>query len=196
MVLLARRSPHRAAYPSRWSFPGGHVEHHETLTDALIRELREEVGSISDSVSLSSRGGPKQQFELAAVPRFEPVTRPVESRSKAAIQVHRMATDEKVARVWITGADQHGKRPEPPNRLSLHGKSGAGEGIRTADPNFDKVLRRHRKAGRLRLIRSGAVSRGRWRRYRLGFVRLIDDQRVAARRASCRRPWTPGARRW
>lgn len=46
MVLLARRSPHRTTYPALWSFPGGHVEHHETLTDALIRELREEVGVI------------------------------------------------------------------------------------------------------------------------------------------------------
>ena len=44
MVLLARRSAHRAAYPGFWSFPGGHVEHDETLTDTLVREIREEVG--------------------------------------------------------------------------------------------------------------------------------------------------------
>ena len=42
-VLLARRSPHRRTYPNRWSFPGGHVEPGETLDDALVRELREEV---------------------------------------------------------------------------------------------------------------------------------------------------------
>jgi 8-oxo-dGTP diphosphatase len=46
MVLLARRSPHRATYPGQWSFPGGHVEHHGTLTDALIRELQEEVSVV------------------------------------------------------------------------------------------------------------------------------------------------------
>jgi 8-oxo-dGTP diphosphatase len=43
-VLLARRSPQRRAYPDLWSFPGGHVEKNETLDDALVRELREEVG--------------------------------------------------------------------------------------------------------------------------------------------------------
>jgi 8-oxo-dGTP diphosphatase len=43
-VLLARRGPHRVAYPNRWSFPGGHVEVGETLDEALTRELREEIG--------------------------------------------------------------------------------------------------------------------------------------------------------
>jgi ADP-ribose pyrophosphatase YjhB (NUDIX family) len=51
MVLLARRSPHRTTYPALWSFPGGHVEQDETLTDALIRELREEVGVVPTSFS-------------------------------------------------------------------------------------------------------------------------------------------------
>jgi 8-oxo-dGTP diphosphatase len=44
MVLLARRSLRRAAYPGLWSFPGGHAEQNETLTEALVREIREEVG--------------------------------------------------------------------------------------------------------------------------------------------------------
>jgi mutator protein MutT len=43
-VLLSRRSPHRAAYAGLWSFPGGHVEQGEALIEALIREIREEVG--------------------------------------------------------------------------------------------------------------------------------------------------------
>jgi 8-oxo-dGTP diphosphatase len=45
-VLLARRSPHRSTYPGLWSFPGGHVEHRETLVEALVREIREEVGVV------------------------------------------------------------------------------------------------------------------------------------------------------
>uniref|UniRef100_A0A9E8CTJ9 8-oxo-dGTP diphosphatase n=1 Tax=Bosea sp. NBC_00436 TaxID=2969620 RepID=A0A9E8CTJ9_9HYPH len=42
-VLLARRSPHRKNYPDRWSFPGGHVEEDESLDDALVREIGEEL---------------------------------------------------------------------------------------------------------------------------------------------------------
>jgi 8-oxo-dGTP pyrophosphatase MutT (NUDIX family) len=49
MVLLVRRSPHRAAYPGLWSFPGGHQQQHETLTEALIREVQEEVGVVPTS---------------------------------------------------------------------------------------------------------------------------------------------------
>ncbi len=43
-VLLARRSPTRDAYASRWSFPGGHVEPGEDLGQALVRECCEEIG--------------------------------------------------------------------------------------------------------------------------------------------------------
>lgn len=45
-VLLARRSRHRKAYPDRWSFPGRHVERHETLDQALCREVAEELGIV------------------------------------------------------------------------------------------------------------------------------------------------------
>jgi ADP-ribose pyrophosphatase YjhB (NUDIX family) len=51
MVLLARRSPHRTAYAGLCSFPRGHVERDETLTDALMREVGEEVGVIPTSFS-------------------------------------------------------------------------------------------------------------------------------------------------
>jgi 8-oxo-dGTP diphosphatase len=43
-VLLARRSPHRTTYAGLWSFPGGHQEPGETLIEALVREVQEEVG--------------------------------------------------------------------------------------------------------------------------------------------------------
>jgi 8-oxo-dGTP diphosphatase len=43
-VLLVHRSPDRRDFPARWSLPGGHVEPGEPPVDALVRELREELG--------------------------------------------------------------------------------------------------------------------------------------------------------
>lgn len=43
-ILLCRRSPASRAYPGRWDFPGGHIEDGESAGDALVRELREELG--------------------------------------------------------------------------------------------------------------------------------------------------------
>lgn len=43
-VLLGFRHPSRAAFPSVWDLPGGHVEPGESPRRALQRELREELG--------------------------------------------------------------------------------------------------------------------------------------------------------
>jgi len=43
-ILLAKRSADRELYPSVWDVIGGHCEGNETPTDALIRELEEEIG--------------------------------------------------------------------------------------------------------------------------------------------------------
>jgi 8-oxo-dGTP diphosphatase len=43
-VLLGKRAPHRKQAPNRWDVMGGHVEPGETLEQALIREVQEEIG--------------------------------------------------------------------------------------------------------------------------------------------------------
>jgi 8-oxo-dGTP diphosphatase len=43
-VLLAHRSPTKKWYPNVWDLPGGHIESNETTADALVREIREELG--------------------------------------------------------------------------------------------------------------------------------------------------------
>lgn len=43
-VLLGRRNPKRSSYPGVWDMPGGHVEPGERRWEALVRELREELG--------------------------------------------------------------------------------------------------------------------------------------------------------
>ncbi len=43
-VLLVHRLPDRQWYPDAWDLPGGHVHDAERPRDALVRELREELG--------------------------------------------------------------------------------------------------------------------------------------------------------
>ena len=78
-ILLARRSQERAAYPGLWSFPGGHVEEQEALMEALIRELREEIGIVPceshliTSIQDANVTSDPATYHLYAVRRWEGV---------------------------------------------------------------------------------------------------------------------------
>jgi 8-oxo-dGTP diphosphatase len=43
-VLLCHRTPERTSFPAVWDLPGGHIEPGESPRQALVRELREELG--------------------------------------------------------------------------------------------------------------------------------------------------------
>jgi len=64
-VLLCHRCIDREWYPDVWDLPGGHLEANETPTDAIVREVHEELG-----VTLPGPLGPHsfhratEEFEL------------------------------------------------------------------------------------------------------------------------------------
>lgn len=43
-LLLCHRHPDRTNYPDVWDLPGGHIDSDESMADALVRELEEELG--------------------------------------------------------------------------------------------------------------------------------------------------------
>lgn len=48
-VLLSSR-PEGKVYANYWEFPGGKIEQGETIAEALIREMQEELGMVVDQV--------------------------------------------------------------------------------------------------------------------------------------------------
>jgi 8-oxo-dGTP diphosphatase len=54
-VLLQLRSKNEIHYPNHWTLPGGRVEENETVTEALRREINEELGIDLASYRLFTR---------------------------------------------------------------------------------------------------------------------------------------------
>src|SRR5436190_8776587 len=75
-VLLVRRSPHRSTYPGFWSFPGGHVEPGESLAEALVREVREEVGVVPTRIDFLGRSWTRMRRKLIRQPTICTRSRP------------------------------------------------------------------------------------------------------------------------
>ncbi|XP_076444247.1 m7GpppN-mRNA hydrolase NUDT17-like isoform X1 [Babylonia areolata] len=70
-VLLTKRAPHLRAFPNIWVPPGGHVDPDETLTQAGLRELREETGLvIKESDCLEGSLVPLALWESVYPPRL------------------------------------------------------------------------------------------------------------------------------
>lgn len=65
-VLLCHRHPDREWYPNVWDVPGGHIDDGESPMDALVREIREELGIEIDRASAVSviQHSPKKNLDI------------------------------------------------------------------------------------------------------------------------------------
>jgi 8-oxo-dGTP diphosphatase len=103
-LLLGKRSTHRRAYPGVWDLPGGHVEAGERIEQALVRELREELGVT-----------PREWQELAVL-RAPAVSNDGTDTLRLHVflvtawrgEPRNLALDEHDAIAWVTGDDATG----------------------------------------------------------------------------------------
>ena len=53
-LLIVRRSSKEEFNPEQWVLPGGHVEEGEKIEEAVVREIKEEVGINIDVIKINS----------------------------------------------------------------------------------------------------------------------------------------------
>jgi 8-oxo-dGTP diphosphatase len=88
--LPVHRSPRRTWYPDAWDLPGGRAEGEEAPTQAILRELYEELGilaEVAESPSLTSRE-PTSEWDIWALDPWqgEPTNRGVGEATVAGEQ--------------------------------------------------------------------------------------------------------------
>lgn len=75
--LLACQRHENGAFPLKWEFPGGKVEHYESDSEALRRELKEELGIAVNHMTLYYQhehaypGGPEVSLRFFKILSFD-----------------------------------------------------------------------------------------------------------------------------
>ncbi len=70
-LLFCRMKPDRGVFPGQWGFPGGGIEPGEQMTDALQRELREEIGIEVDRIRLNEEFSEYRWVSEAELPSLD-----------------------------------------------------------------------------------------------------------------------------
>lgn len=82
-VLLTLRAKNASSCPSIWEFPGGKVEQNESLSSALIRELKEEVNISAHSPEYwFSKDDGKVHLHIFWVQQFDGMAKCLESQQR------------------------------------------------------------------------------------------------------------------